>query len=141
MSKTALAALFASSAVVAPIAASADTKAEAELILEYVYFEIDESVYKVSADEYSDYLIFGNEELAELLASNPIKSLEVNGKVVSLNDYSDALIFGDEFEELEEVTYSSIKEVEINENGTIDIEEDEQPEDRLNETLIYNFAA
>lgn len=122
MSKTALAAAFASAAIAVPVVAFAETPAQAEVV-SYAYFEVNGNIYKVSLDDYAEYMAWGNEELDNLIGSSLIASVVVNDRLISLDDYAEYAAWGDtSLEEIPEVEYNNVQTVVVDEDGNVTTE-------------------
>lgn len=139
ISATSLAAVLASTALV-PVASAAEVN-EVEKSVQQLVIVQDGKNVTIDTSVYADYLEEGiNLGAVSYIISN-------NGNVYSLDVYADFL---EEYPTLEETFEAlqdkglSVENLELTEGKVEDgklVTEDEQPEDRLNETLIYNFAA
>lgn len=139
ISATSLAAVLASTALV-PVASAAEVN-EVEKSVQQLVIVQDGKNITIDASVYADYLEEGiNLGTISYIISN-------NGNIYALDVYADFL---EEYPTLEETFEAlqdkglSVENLELTEGKVEDgklVTEDEQSEDRLNETLVYNFAA
>lgn len=120
MSKTALAAIFASATIGIPVAV-VNAEAPAVETVGSVYFEIDNNVYKITMDDYAEYLAYGNPELAILIGSSPVKTVDVNGVTITLDDFAEYKAYGGKLEDIPSKKYDKVSDVIVNDDGTIDV--------------------
>lgn len=142
ISKAAMIAAISASTIV-PVAVSAAETTTVDL--EMVLLEKDGNYFEISLREYLSESSFGTK-------FEPVKLVQsTEGKYYYLTDYLSykSFVNGEieaTFEDLEEdekaIELEKIGKVVIDqETGDVSYVLDEQPEDRLNETFFYNFAA
>ncbi|KFL42825.1 hypothetical protein CH76_10270 [Lysinibacillus sp. BF-4] len=138
LSTAALAAVFASSALV-PVA-SAEAPAAAASV-EKVVVEQDGKLIEITQKEYIDLFLAGKEPKVKFITLN-------DEKTYTVEQYTDAFLSNSldndkALEQLSEkataVTPENVLPGKVNEDGQIVA--DETPEEKVNETFFYNLAA
>lgn len=137
-----MAAVLASSALIPTAVSAAEDVKEATEINKVVFsYDGGKTFLEMTFEDYRDAYNAG------VIKTEGLTLIQGNdGKYYSFEDYRDAYnAFKDTKEALaalEEVDSVDVQEGELDpETGQLVGDKDEQPEDRLNETLIYNFAA
>ena len=140
LSKTALAAVFASSAIIPTAVQAAETPVE--YTLNEVVLEKSDKLYVAELPDYLEANTEGFEMFpAYVKAGDKYYKMAnyVEAAVEVNNNMTEAASMLNKYYDPVELEFNGV--LDVNEDGWYFKDHDEQPEDRLNETFFYNFAA